>query len=224
MKFVHPDINTVFDWSTSCVHTLVIENQPLFRRIIRDIYFSIEGETTLATLSINDKIVKMSKCCELISEFIHFDINRKTLLNKICVALEHNALSPECYLETQRLLSEIENKVSEWSFGFPCNITASSVLVPNLLKAIGVAIVDDYDGEVGDVEKIIDYMELVREFDCDKLFVFVNMRSYFSDSVVEDFLKTIVAHEFEVLMVESNAYSMLENEKRVTIDADLCEF
>lgn len=33
-----------------------------------------------------------------------------------------------------------------------------------------------------DAEKLIDYMELVREFDRDKLFVTVNMRGFFVDS------------------------------------------
>lgn len=72
--------------------------------------------------------------------------------------------------------------------------------------------------------KILDYMELVREFDRDKLFITVNMRAYFDDVLIEQFMKTAISHEFRILMLESNAYRALPYEKRTTIDADLCEF
>ena len=48
--------------------------------------------------------------------------------------------------------------------------------------------------------------------------------SCFDDTLIEQFMKTAVSHEFHVLMLESNAYCILPNEKRTTIDTDLCEF
>ena len=66
--------------------------------------------------------------------------------------------------------------------------------------------------------------ELVREFDRDKLFVTVNMRTFFADGIMERFLETVRSHEFHVLMLESQSYARLAPEKRITIDADLCEF
>lgn len=67
-------------------------------------------------------------------------------------------------------------------------------------------------------------MELVREFDRDKLFITVNMRAYFDDEIIAKFQKTALSHEFKVLMLEAYAYPPLKLEKRLTIDADLCEF
>ena len=83
---------------------------------------------------------------------------------------------------------------------------------------------DDDEGHRGEVEKILDYMELVREFDRNKLFITVNMRSFFDDELITEFMKTVVSHEYRILMLESNAYLRLTLEKRITIDADLCEF
>ena len=66
-------------------------------------------------------------------------------------------------------------------------------------------------------------MELVREFDRDKLFIFVSLRSYFSPEKIADFFDTIISHEFKVLLVDQLSNEALPNEKRLTIDADLCE-
>ncbi len=224
MKFAYSDISGVFEFNQPFVHSLVIENQSLFRKLLKDIYLSLDGLTTSVILSKDNKTIDVSKNLEMITDFVNFDINRKSLLNKICNALERVSVSPENYLETQKLISEIENKVSMWSFEFPCDIVASKISVSNLLKGIGIELNDDYQGENGDAERIIDYMELVREFDREKLFITVNMRSYFSNTVMENFMKTVVSHEYKVLMLESKAYSLLNFEKRLTVDEDLCEF
>ncbi len=224
MKFAYSDISGVFDFNQPFVHSLVIENQLLFRKLIKDIYLSLDGIPTSVILSKDNRPIDISKNLEIITDFVNFSINQKTLLNKICSALEHISVSAENYLETQKLLLEIENKVSLWSFEFPCDIVASKITISNLLKSIGIELNDDYQGENGDAEKIIDYMELVREFDREKLFITVNMRCYFSNTVMESFINTVVSHEYKVLMLESKSYPLLNLEKRLTIDEDLCEF
>lgn len=224
MKFAYPDISGVFQWNQPLLPTLAIENQPLFRKLIRDIALSIEGVSTPAVLSKENKSIEFSKYAELLTDFVQFNINQKSLLNKVCAALEKVAVSAEKYQETSLLLAGIEKAVNDWAFEFPCDIVPAKVAVPNLLKAIGIEINDDYHGEKGEVERIVDYMELVREFDRDKMFVTVNMRSYFSDDAMERFMKTAVSHEYKVLMLESKAHPQLKWENRLTIDADLCEF
>lgn len=66
--------------------------------------------------------------------------------------------------------------------------------------------------------------ELVREFDRDKLFVIVGLRSFFSDGRVEAFLKTAVDHGYRVLLLDCISREKLPGERRLTIDIDLCEF
>ena len=224
MKFAYFHITDPVTISNSSVNTIVIENPSFYRSLLCDLYSAVDGNSTSAVLSIKDKPIEFSKNCEIINDFINFNINQKALLTKICTALESKALSPEEYFETQELLTMLENKISDWSFDLSCNISATKLTVSGILKASGVEICNDYEGEKGDAERIIDYMELVREFDRDKLFITVNMRSFFSDEVTEQFMKTVLSHEFKVLMLESSAKQLLKHEKRLTIDEDLCEF
>lgn len=67
-------------------------------------------------------------------------------------------------------------------------------------------------------------MELVRELDRDKLFIMVNMRSYFSDEDMENFTESVSLHDFKVLLLENHMSPKLTNTKRYVIDIDLCEF
>ena len=67
-------------------------------------------------------------------------------------------------------------------------------------------------------------MELIREFDRDKLFVLVGLRSFFSDAALEAFGKTALDHGFRMLWLDCVDRKKLSRETRLTIDKDLCEF
>ena len=66
-------------------------------------------------------------------------------------------------------------------------------------------------------------MELVREFDRDRLFVTVNMRSYIDDPEIELLMKTVLDHGYHLIMVENKEYERLQYEERWIVDKDLCE-
>lgn len=72
-------------------------------------------------------------------------------------------------------------------------------------------------------EKIIDLMELITEFDREKFYVIINLRSYLSDEETERFMDTVIRHRFSVLMIESNEHLLLPQESRFLVDKDLCE-
>ena len=69
---------------------------------------------------------------------------------------------------------------------------------------------------------LLDYFELVREFEADKLLITVNLRSFYSDKSISAFLRSIIDHKYRVLMLESCEHVLLAEEKRVIIDKDLC--
>ncbi len=66
-------------------------------------------------------------------------------------------------------------------------------------------------------------MNIIRDLDTDKLFVLINLRSYYSDDRMNDFFDTISFHRHSVLLIESVTRTSLTREKRLTIDKDWCE-
>lgn len=220
MKLVHPQLQTAFDTEQHGVLTLVSENAKFFREFLEDLTAQINGDPGHIILSMQEQPIDAGKYLEILDQFVPFEINRKPLLNKILGVLEKKALNEDFYLPTRKLLADIEKYAEDLAFSENCDIICSKVSVSSLLRFIGIELRDDYEDLA---EKILDYMDLVREYDRDKLFLTVNLRSYFSDRETELFTESANLHGFHLLMLENREYPRLPNEFRVVVDEDLCE-
>lgn len=220
MKLAYPELETVFDTEAPFVNTLVIESPELLVRLLSDIVQQENGDRGYAMLSDHDQTLDFSHYTELLDVFIPFDLNRKSLLSRISTALERTAMEPDHYEHTMHLLSETEKYLYDIAFDFPCDIVFSKISLPAIIKASGVEIRDDHPKLS---EKVINYMELVREFERDKLFITLNLRSFLTDEEADLFLQTILDHGFHLIMIETRDHSRLPHERRVIIDSDMCE-
>ena len=222
MIYCYEEIEGNFDTKIDKINTIVIENSNLFRAVVQDIYNRIDGYPGKSVLGTGEgKLLDFSKYAEIFTSFVPFEINRKGLLTKITSTIEKESLDGYRYESTMKILTDIERYMEGLTSSFDCNLAFSKITAGALIKAVGIEIVDDYTSLA---EKIIDYMELVREFDRDKIFFTVNLRSYIDDEEADKFMKTVKNHDFHLLMFENKEYNGLEHELRRTIDEDLCEF
>lgn len=180
-----------------------------------------EGVQGDCVLSISNKPVEFSRYADVTVQFAPFQINRKSLLTKLCTALEQRALLAENYMNTKELICEIEKYIHCLSEEFPFDINCQKLAIGPVIKAISPEI---EESDKSGIEKVFAYMELVRELDRDRLFIMVNMRTYFSDEDMERFAESACLHDFKVLLLESCSHTILKNSKRFTVDEDLCEF
>lgn len=220
MTFYTPEISTYFETDIPYVNTVILENQSQYVRIVSDIVNQINGCDGKSIISSNKKIVAFDKYCELLDQFLPFEINRKSLITKIIGELEKNAISPEHYEQTMRLVSDLERFLNELSFQMPCDIVFPKLLISNLLKAAGPEIRDAYEQLS---EKILDYMELVGEFERNKLFFTVNLRCFMTDEETTLFMQSVISHGYHLIMLENHEYPKCQWEKRLIVDKDLCE-
>ncbi len=220
MKFIFPELSSPILFGEDSVPSLVIENAGLFRRLLEDIYAQQNGASGFCVLSENDTPISIAKYLDLTLSFVPFELNRKSLLNKILASLEKTAQNETFFLKTQELLSHAENYMSDLSFEQLCELEFDKLSVSSLLKAFGIRI---YEEEQTSLLKVLTYMELVREYDRDKLFVFVNLRDFFEDREVLSFLQSVLSHKFRILLLDSHEHEKLSCEKRRILDADLCE-
>ena len=221
MILCHPQIETLLDVSLPGVTSLVIENPVFYRELLMDLYAQMDGMAGKFVLSHEGKTLSIATWVELIDNVLHFDLNTRTLLGKVQSAMEQTAVNETFFLKTAELLQQLERYTQELAFQFDCDILCKHCSVSGLLKAVGIALRDDYEDPL---ERLADYMELIREFDREKLFVLVNLRSFFDDDHVEKFLETVSAHGYRLLLLDGIERKKLPQERRITIDNDLCEF
>lgn len=221
MKFVHPQIETVFSVDNGYVNELVIENRRLFRTVIEDISLQISGFSGQSVLSADNIPIEISKNAEIITQFVPFELNSKSLVSKIVQALEKKSVDADFFTATAEILQRTETYLDSLTQDFSCDLVYGKLNMNSILKSVGISV---DDSTKSNLEKLFDYTELVREFDADKLFFLVNMRTFYSDNDMNEFIKTALGHSSRVFLLESRPYSLLDNVKRVTIDDELCEF
>lgn len=202
------------------VSTIVIENQSVFSKFVNDIYNQIDGYDGDVVLSDNSKIIELRKKAELVTQFIPFEVNKKDLLTKMYADLKLKAVNEVNYQKTQELIGGIYNFLYEISEEMD-NIVTMNLPddISGLLKIFDLRIADD---DMSLSEKIIEYMTAVNRYKGEKVFFFVNLRSYLTDNQTRELFENIVLEKMYAYFIENKEYTRLENEKVVIVDEDMC--
>lgn len=219
MKFVYPDVDIVIDTDVDYVNSIVIENPNIMFAMLQDINEQIMGNSGISVVSDNNKILEVSKSVEVITQFIPFEINKKSLINKFVTKITTYAKSAEYYEKTMEVMSEIESYLIDLLWELDGNFEYDSIAIDSIIKAIGIKFREDYNTLS---EKIIDYIELVTEYERKKLFFLVNLRSYVDDKEIEFLIETALGHNFNIILIDNCEHRKINNEKRYTIDNDRC--
>ena len=102
MKLAYPELSSVLETNPPGVQTLVVESPVFLREFLLDISGQMQGEEGRAALSENNTVLEFSKYAELMDDPIGFELNRKTLLNRIAAAMEREAFEPDNFMETEK--------------------------------------------------------------------------------------------------------------------------
>lgn len=121
------------------------------------------------------------------------------------------AMDEEHYYQTSELITLLESYLLDLSVELTGNIELSKITWENTIKAVGVEFADNYDSLA---EKILDYMELVREYDSERIFITLNLWSYISDNEMNKFVNDVVVRGYKLLMLENTEYPIIDHEKR----------
>lgn len=220
MKLVYPQIKEIFDFDKYPVQTLVIENPMFMYQLLSDINRQLNGESGDAVLSENDRPVPMKKRLDLVIDFINFDVNSRGIMTKIMTELDKMANEDENREKTEKLLAGIESYIDDLCFELNADIYCEKLSFFQILKAVGLKVSSDFENLA---DAIYAYMELVREFEGEKLFVFVNLKSYVLEEDINSLIATAQKHEFQVLLLDNNNSFCINSDKNLIIDRDLCE-
>lgn len=220
MKLVYTTLQSKIEIEQGVFNSIIIENQNYYYQLVHDLKLQIDGKEGGWVLSENDTPLGISKNIELLIDYFDINCNHKTIITKVINALEKKA-SNNAYIDaTLQLLADAERYIYNLSEDYEIMIDCDKVTISQLLKAMGITVHIDSE-EITEV--LYTYMQVFRQFVGDRLFVFVNMRSYVSNIQFDEFVKTIISHGYQAIFLENKEYPILENERRLIIDEDLCE-
>lgn len=220
MRLTSPYFNTVLSFEENVVPSLILEAQDLFYKTLNDIIAQIEGNDGEYRFSIDFTTKPFHKHVEILQQWVPFDLNTKPLLTAFLKLTEKEALARDRFTQTHALLNGVQRCVRTWTLTIPHEAEIENLTVTSLLKACGLKFATtDYTLP----EQILSYVRLVRELIGEKLFIFVNLRAYLSDTKMEQLLHDLIGEKFNVLLLETVVRPKLSCERRLIIDQDLCE-
>jgi CRISPR type II-A-associated protein Csn2 len=100
------------------------------------------------------------------------------------------------------------------------SVHANSPCIGDLIKFVSPVFDDNYSSLV---ERVCNYIDAASKYTKVGLFIFIHLKSYFTEEEYLLFCKHIVYSKRNVLLIESEVGYLNDNEKVVVIDGDLCE-
>lgn len=219
MKIAYEGLDTVIEISTEYITELVIENAAFLYQMLTALKCAADGEESEIVISKDDRLVSASKTVSLVTDFVSFSLNQKSLISKIIGELDRTAKNGAYYQKSQELLASIESYMLELTMDFSCELICEKLNMQGLLKGMGLSIADDYDALE---ERLLAYMDLAREFEGKELFIFVNMRCLIPHDRLQLMVDTALVREYRMLLIDNMEFQRLKNERRIVVDEDLC--
>lgn len=215
MNFAHPLLEKAINIKEGEIVTLVIENPFELRNTVNGIMNSAPE----LVLSENFSPIEISKYAEFITDIFAVDFTSKKILTKI--ADEAEDFSEDFPNETLSLLNALNNYgelISE-KFDYPIKFSFAEN-AEKLIKLLNFTVDDE---NIPFPENLLTYMDLCRNFLGKKLFIFLNFKSFVSDSEFQLFCQNIAYENFRVMTLEAyDCGKASENEKKIIVDNDLC--
>ena len=220
MRFTYSDLNLELILSCESPTVLIIENRPLFSAITADLWDQACGIPGNIILSENNEQLKPEKVSTVIINPFSINYNEKRILNAAYKELSDiaNDIFFEKIAETNSKIISILDSI-EKSVDFPV-IYDIDLDFKSLLKAYNVKI-DDQNSNL--LDRIVSYTKLLHRICNISLFIFINLKSFFTDEQLNALYKEMLYENVILLDIESSDSNYhLSQENYVIIDKDLC--
>lgn len=220
MKIVYAKITTVLEYPEEGFLSLVIEEPHFFYELLEEFRNYLEGMDTGIVISENEKLWSSPQRATMLIDYPNLNLSSKTVITKVIRELQSTAEDETFYLETHSLLAQLEDLIYRYSQQNNYELGFEKLNMPCLLKSIGIYIEDDSETLE---ERLLAYMDLMREVEGKELFIFVNLHSFVPTNRLEAMIETALRREHRIILVDGVEYPRLAKERRLIIDKDLCE-
>ncbi|MDR2018262.1 MAG: type II-A CRISPR-associated protein Csn2 [Syntrophobacterales bacterium] len=205
--------------------TLVVENKKFLLQMLTELRCQIEDgkndNDDGLNLSFGGKPVDIEKNASIIFDFTDINFNSKTITNLLTKKFAEFLGLGEQSGPLMNLEAIILNLAENFRLKSGLNIEYDAVMNgSNLAKVCSLKIADDKRGLL---ERLCEYVNLLCDLKPLKLLILVFGKEFLSKMGIDNFYKHCCDKNVRVLIIEGiDKTGLLENERRLIIDADLC--
>lgn len=200
-----------------------IYNKKFFYRFIKDLNLIENGNATeeISAFNKQNEEITLTNKIEILSDFLDFDLYNKKYSSDF-----------QKYIVKNSEEKNIDKIVKEYS-----KVYDSISNIVNLID-IPITIKNDFDFESiiksfkfevnffdNLLNNLIDLLEVKLNLSKEKIYVFINLKSYLSNEDLLELYKYIFAKNINSIFIDTNKYDDLNNNvNKIIIDTDLDEF
>lgn len=205
----------------STITSISIEKMDVFSNLILDLVLQKRGEKGQTFISDDHKSIDIKDNVELFTDYFSEDYYIKstsTALYKYLNLLIQSNYADEFNEISQMLLSNVEQIIDKSYL----DLSYKEIVEPtNLLKLFNLKLNVNIDLPLNNILNFCNFITTISKQN--KLFILVNVDSYFDDSQIYNFLSSAYNNEYKILLLGCSAkkYSFSEI-NYVIIDKDLC--
>ena len=206
------------DISNENTNLLVVTDNKLFGSICCNL--NDKNSDNIVFVS-NDSLINM-KDILIVFDLLNFNINNKTIINKLYNHLSDNIISNideenELKDNFMKMVRIVYDEIDDFNVDISLNEELDLI---KLFKMLNVEINTDYDGVL---ERMIDLLEIYSELN-DQTIIFINTLSYFSDEEIIEIQKYINYKKLSVLFFENSYNRGVYFENQYIIDDDFYDY
>ena len=222
MKLVHPSMEKHIELEENIVNVLVLEAPELFKVLTQELYSQCNGGEGSFVLSQAHNELEIAKFADITFNVFALDCNSRKIANKLYENLRKIAYDEEMYLSTQEITSKALGYLEKLAeYADYSLVHKEEIDIVDFLKIFDIEI-DAFADSV--LEKIVAYMEVMRNFLKIELFIFINIKSYLTEKELQELYKQAAYMKARLLLIEATTKEWVLEEEMVTvIDKDLCE-
>ena len=218
MKLYLPMVSETINIRSDKINVLVVEDEKKYYQLAIDILQQANKFDKGIVLSNSEKLKDFGKNVDVLTQFLPFDINRKTLITKLYNKLNESVID-EFYADSCELKTYIEKFLIDVTNTLSCDIEYDDVDPGQLFKLSNVRFASDPDSLCS---MILDYCSNVLSLEGEKLFVLVGVNQFIDESDYKLFVDTALHRKIECLIIENSYHRRSANDVITTIDRDGC--
>lgn len=222
MKLVHSELAGAILDEREIVTELVIESPEVFREYIQELHAQCEKhQEGRFVLSEGEKELDFAKKVELILNPFALEINGRKTVNRLYENLTELAKSEYMYKQTAEMMGKLQEYLLELEQYIDDTLEFDQMIeMSALLKAVGMK----YEESAENLREYLGkYLKIVIRGLEIRLVIFVNIRSFFDKTEIQELIQEMRYQEVGCLFIENHEMACLEGVKRYIIDKDKCE-
>lgn len=219
MRMVCESYGLYYQFRENMTVELLIDSADMFRTFVTRLWSQYTTNEDFIVFSEEEKEVRLEKIGDIILNPLQIDINNRKIITKIYQEMIQDSLDSR-HEQMFGLMTQMERFIIDAceSSEYPLTYDTNPNMV-ELLKLYNVR-VDNSDMDLQ--SRIIAYVKLAHRVLNTSLFIFVNIKSFFSDEVLDMILQSLHYEKVNILLIERNETPCLSSQTRIIIDKDAC--